>query len=78
MKSDSSSGVFDDVNCTAGTSHSVTIVGYGTAHYVSGKTLDYWICKNSWSDQWGEEGYFRIARGLNLCGIETYLSVPIV
>ncbi|MFP3952058.1 MAG: C1 family peptidase, partial [Candidatus Bathyarchaeia archaeon] len=41
--------------------HCVTIVGYND---VDG----YWICKNSWGVDWGEEGYFRIAYGE--CGIE--------
>jgi cathepsin B len=38
--------------------HAVKIVGYGE---------DHWICANSWSNGWGEEGFFRIAFGE--CGI---------
>jgi cathepsin B len=26
---------------------------------------------NSWSPNWGENGFFRILRGSNECGIET-------
>lgn len=38
--------------------HAVCLIGYVT----SGPTR-YWIGKNSWGDQWGEDGFFRIAFG---------------
>ena len=31
---------------------------------------DYWKVANSWNPYWGEDGYFRIKRGSNECGIE--------
>jgi cathepsin B len=31
---------------------------------------DYWLVKNSWNDEWGDGGTFKIARGTNECGIE--------
>jgi len=45
--------------------HGITIVGYGTTK--SG--LDYWVIKNSWGPNWGERGFFRLARGTGACGI---------
>jgi len=48
--------------------HGVTIVGYGTENKV-----DYWIVKNSWNTNWGEDGYFRITRGNGTCGINTHV-----
>ncbi|UYV64704.1 CTSC [Cordylochernes scorpioides] len=48
--------------------HAVVVVGYGMDKH-SGKK--YWIVKNSWGEDWGEDGYFRIRRGNNECNIET-------
>jgi len=38
--------------------HSVTILGWQDDD--SYETGGYWICKNSWGREWGENGYFRI------------------
>ncbi|XP_030008660.1 dipeptidyl peptidase 1-like [Sphaeramia orbicularis] len=48
--------------------HSVLLVGYGRCHMTGQK---YWIVKNSWSTDWGEDGYFRIRRGNDECAIES-------
>ena len=47
--------------------HAVKILGYGSEGGVK-----YWLVANSWNDQWGENGFFRIRRGVNECGIEIY------
>jgi cathepsin B len=49
--------------------HAVKILGWGV-----GSSPDpvepYWIVANSWNNDWGENGFFRILRGVNECGIE--------
>ena len=52
----------------AGINHACAVVGYGTED-----GLDYWIVKNSWGSVWGDNGYFRIARGKGTCGINMYV-----
>merc|ERR1719236_250729 len=46
--------------------HAVKIVGWGTEN-----GTDYWLVANSWNTSWGDEGFFKIKRGSNQCGIET-------
>jgi C1A family cysteine protease len=57
---------------TSGINHAVTLVGYGVG------TKNYWIVKNSWGKNWGESGYFRIARGKATCGINYYVTTATV
>jgi len=54
--------------------HIVLAVGYGTDE-VGG---DYWILKNQWSKYWGEDGYMRISRAWDNCGVDTMGALPIV
>lgn len=71
------SGVFTSVSCGTQLDHGVLVVGYGTD--TSGgadQGLDYWKVKNSWGPTWGEEGYIRIQRGDDLCGIAMQASYP--
>uniref|UniRef100_A0A8C1UDK2 Tubulointerstitial nephritis antigen-like 1 n=1 Tax=Cyprinus carpio TaxID=7962 RepID=A0A8C1UDK2_CYPCA len=53
--------------------HSVRITGWGEERDYNGRTHKYWIAANSWGKNWGEDGYFRIARGVNECEIETFV-----
>ncbi|KFO81815.1 Cathepsin S, partial [Cuculus canorus] len=67
------SGVYDDPQCSQTVNHGVVVVGYGT---LSNK--DYWLVKNSWGVDFGEDGYILMARNSgNLCGIASYASYPI-
>lgn len=44
---------------------SVRILGWGMYEGVP-----YWLLANSWGKEWGENGTFRVLRGVNECGIE--------
>lgn len=48
------------------TNHVVLVVGYGEEQGVP-----YWIVKNSWGTEWGEDGFFRIRRSNDECSIES-------
>lgn len=69
-------GVYDGVchDDSQHVNHAVVAVGYGQTD----DGAPYWIVRNSWSAKWGENGYFRIARGVNKCGIADCASYPIV
>lgn len=56
--------------------HDTVVVGYGEE---AGK--QYWIIRNSWGPDWGEGGYFRIARtespsSVGLCGVAIDNAAP--
>lgn len=59
-------GVFKDTTGCTTQDHSISIAGYGT----DPKEGDYWIGRNSWGTYWGEQGWFKLARGSNNLGIE--------
>ena len=69
-------GIVNSSSCGTNLDHGVLVVGYGSEE---GK--DYWIVKNSWGPDWGEDGYIKIARSSSrsdpgVCGIALQPSFP--
>ncbi|KAJ8599542.1 hypothetical protein CTAYLR_007125 [Chrysophaeum taylorii] len=53
--------------------HCVQLVGYNNA-----TDSAYWIVRNSWSTDWGEDGYIRLAFDANTCGLANEPTVAVV
>ncbi|THG21911.1 hypothetical protein TEA_016608 [Camellia sinensis var. sinensis] len=65
--------------CSKHLDHGVLLVGYGSAAFapIRLKKKPYWIVKNSWGANWGENGYYYICRGPkshNVCGVDSMVS----
>lgn len=64
--------------CDTTIDHAVLLVGYGNDH-----GTDFWLVKNSWGADWGENGYFRVLRDMSkndegMCGILQVPTYPII
>ncbi|GCB77546.1 hypothetical protein scyTo_0019294 [Scyliorhinus torazame] len=66
-------GIFQDDTCTKTPNHAVTVVGY-----VNTPQEKYWIIKNSFSTNWGEQGYMKMKMNKDVCRITYRVYYPIV
>jgi cathepsin L len=69
-------GIYYDKACSAtNLNHASAAVGYGTL----GPNQDYYIVKNSWGVNWGDQGYILMSRNRdNNCGIASMAIYPTV
>ena len=65
-------GIFYDKTGYIEYDHIVSLVGWGFAN-----NTKYWVVRNSWGANWGENGFFRIVRGINNLGIEQNCSFAV-
>jgi len=59
-------GVWHDKNNSSDIDHDVEVLGWGED--VDG--TKYWLIRNSWGTYWGENGFFKIVRGVNMMHLE--------
>jgi len=59
------SGVYKHTTGSVLGGHAVKILGWGVED-----STPYWLVANSWNEDWGDKGFFKILRGKNECGIE--------
>mmetsp|Transcript_32404 Transcript_32404/g.37508 ORF Transcript_32404/g.37508 Transcript_32404/m.37508 type:complete len:389 (-) Transcript_32404:114-1280(-) len=66
--------------CASTVDHGVLLVGYGSDPTI--KNGDFWIVKNSWGPNWGEDGFIRLTRNsrnpYGECGIFLLASFPLL
>ena len=71
---DYAGGVYQHVTGEYLGGHAIKIIGWGETD----DGVKYWLVANSWNESWGENGFFKILRGVNECGIEdnVYAAMP--
>lgn len=63
-------GIYTAISGSLVGGHAVVLIGYGTDP-VAGT---YWLLQNQWGAGWGDNGYFRMKSGIDLCGIDSGLA----
>lgn len=63
------SGVYQHHSGKALGGHAVKMMGWGLEN-----GTPYWLIANSWNEDWGNKGFFKILRGSNHCGIEGQIT----
>eukprot|EP00178_Gracilaria_changii_P003958 TRINITY_DN1604_c0_g1_i1.p1 TRINITY_DN1604_c0_g1~~TRINITY_DN1604_c0_g1_i1.p1 ORF type:complete len:108 (+),score=13.21 TRINITY_DN1604_c0_g1_i1:738-1061(+) len=73
---DYKSGVYSVENCgttTKDVNHAVLATGFGEEN-----GMKYYNIKNSWGTTWGNNGYFKMQRGVNMCACSQCNSYPLI
>lgn len=62
-------GVYKHIVGKALGGHAIRILGWGVEN-----DTPYWLVANSWNYDWGQNGFFKILRGSDECGIEGQIN----
>ena len=54
------SGVYEHTSGKKTGNHAVKVIGWGVENKVP-----YWLVANSWNEDWGDKGFFKIRRGVD-------------
>ncbi|XP_051831936.1 cathepsin B isoform X2 [Antechinus flavipes] len=66
------SGVYQHVTGDMLGGHAIRVLGWGVEN-----GIPYWLAANSWNTDWGDNGFFKILRGKDHCGIESEMVAGI-
>ena len=61
--------VYQHVHGKALGGHAIRILGWGVED-----STPYWLIANSWNTDWGDNGYIKLLRGKDHCGIESQIT----
>jgi hypothetical protein len=53
--------------------HFILVIGWGTQN-----NTDYWIIKNSFGENWGEKGFAKLKRGIDIRSLNDFVIYPIL
>jgi len=67
-------GVLDNAACGTQLDHGILITGYDTD---AASKKDFWNVKNSWGSSWGKNGYIKLVRNKNQCGLALAASYAV-
>lgn len=63
------SGVYQHVSGSALGGHAIRMLGWGVEN-----GTPYWLLANSWNTDWGDNGFFKVLRGSDECGVESAVN----
>jgi len=70
---DYTGGVLMGSDCDTQLDHCVQLVGYDMT-----QSTPFWIVRNSWGMDWGENGYIRLEYGQDTCGLADEVTSAII
>lgn len=63
------SGIYTKIEGQFEGDHAIRLIGWGVENGTK-----YWLAVNSWNEDWGDKGLFKIRRGVNECNIESEVT----